>query len=247
MDALFASPLEDFVAERDRIAKEISSSGDKDTARSVRSVRKPSVVAWTLNQLARRDPDGLAALFDTGMAMREALERGDPTGAREAQGVRRSQLRRLGDAAGEILRAGGHAASSSHVDKVRAILLQATTDQVVAGAISEGRLTELPAGDALPDVFEGFTSASEEGDNDAGEDTRTTRRRERLEDRVEKHRTEAEAAAQEAARLAREAESARVAADAAEDVAAAAQRAADRAMRHLEEAQKELGDEARRS
>lgn len=246
LDALFASPLEDFVAERDRLAKEISTSGDKDAARSVKSLRKPSIVAWTLNQLARRDPDGLAGLVETGANMREALERGDPTGAREAQAVRRSQLRQLGDAASEILRAGGHAASSTHVDKVRAVLLQATTDQDIARAISEGRLTELPAADALPDAFEGFTSAGVEG-GDAAEDTRPTRRRQRLEERVEKLRTEAEAAAQEAARLARAAESVRVAAEAAEDVAAAAQRAADRAMRHLEEAEKELRDDARRS
>jgi hypothetical protein len=247
IDALFASPLEDFIAERDRLAGELSASGSKDVARSVKSLRKPSVVVWTLNQLARSESDRLQALFETGESMRLALERGGPKAAREAQADRRSHLKQLGDAASEILRAAGHATSSGHVDKVRSILLQATTDQDIARSISEGRLTAEPTPGALPDVFESVAAASGEGGDERAEDERTSRRRARWEQRVEALRTDAESSSQEAARLAREAESARVAADAAEDVAIAARRAADRAFRHLEDAERELRNQDRPS
>jgi hypothetical protein len=238
VDALFASPLEDFIAERDRLAKDLSASGEKDAARSVMSLRKPSVVVWTLNQLARTERDRLQALFATGESMRLSLEQGDPKGARGVQADRRSQLKRLGDAASELLRAGGHAASPGHVEKVRSILLQATTDHDLARAISEGRLTKEPTGDALPDAFEGLGLPRD----DPAEDARATRRRRRLQERVEELRSEAETASRQAARLARDAASARLAADAAEDVATAAQRAADRTLKHLEDAEKELRD-----
>jgi hypothetical protein len=240
LDALFAVPLEDFTAERDRIAKELSASGEKDAARAVKSIRKPSIVVWTLNQLARTGSERLRALFETGENMRRSLEAGDGKGARREQADRRSKLKRLGDDAADILRAGGHAASSGHIEKIRSILLQATTDHDVARSISEGRLTTEPSGDALPDVFGDVGSGLGEASDEALEDAPAVRRRRRLEERIEKLRTEAEAASQEAARLARDAESARLTADAAEDVANAAQRAAERALNHLEDAEKEL-------
>ncbi|MQA99970.1 MAG: hypothetical protein GEU78_06710 [Actinobacteria bacterium] len=247
IDALFASPLEDFIAERDRLAGQLSASGSKDAARSVKSLRKPSVVVWALNQLARSEPDRLQALFETGESMRLALERGDPRATREAQTDRRSHLKQLGGAAGRILGAAGHATSSGHVDKVRSILLQATTDQDMARSISEGRLTVEPTPGALPDVFDSVPPPSGDGGDERAEDERASRRRARREQRVEALRSGAESASQEAARLAREAESARLAADAAEDVATAAQRAADRALRHLEDAERELRDQDRPS
>ena len=50
LDDLYGAPLEDFVAERKRLAKKLAGDEAKDFAKA----RKPNVAAWVLNQLARR-------------------------------------------------------------------------------------------------------------------------------------------------------------------------------------------------
>ncbi len=84
IDELYGVPLEDFVAARDELAKELIAAGDGDEAKRVKSLRKPTVTAWTLNRLARERPELMAAL---------------------ARRPRRAAVRRLGDgAAGSIRR-----------------------------------------------------------------------------------------------------------------------------------------------
>src|SRR4051812_28617732 len=56
-DALFAVPLEDFVAERTALARALRAEGDRPAATAVGKLRKPTPAAWALNRLARSDPD----------------------------------------------------------------------------------------------------------------------------------------------------------------------------------------------
>ena len=48
IDDLYAVPLEDFVAARDELAKELNAAGDGDEAERVKSLRKPTATAWVL-------------------------------------------------------------------------------------------------------------------------------------------------------------------------------------------------------
>ena len=50
---LFAAPLDEFVATRNRIAKELRAEGNETEAADVAALRKPTTVVWGLNQLAR--------------------------------------------------------------------------------------------------------------------------------------------------------------------------------------------------
>ncbi|HEX6580351.1 MAG TPA: hypothetical protein VF195_05715, partial [Actinomycetota bacterium] len=59
IDELYGLPLERFTAERDALAKELASAGDRDGAARVKALRKPVVAAWAVNLLAREDPDGV--------------------------------------------------------------------------------------------------------------------------------------------------------------------------------------------
>jgi hypothetical protein len=45
----YAGPLEGFVRRRDSLAKELRSSGDRESATTVKGLRKPSRTAWALN------------------------------------------------------------------------------------------------------------------------------------------------------------------------------------------------------
>ena len=70
---LYGLPLDEFVKARDTLAKELRKAGKTEAADEVKALRKPSVSAWTVNQLARRYPQELKALVKTGDVSDEAL------------------------------------------------------------------------------------------------------------------------------------------------------------------------------
>ena len=56
VDALYAVRPEEFVAARAALVKELKADGQKAEAAQVAKRRRPSVVAWALNQVAREQP-----------------------------------------------------------------------------------------------------------------------------------------------------------------------------------------------
>ncbi|MGH2789258.1 MAG: hypothetical protein ACRDJV_15380, partial [Actinomycetota bacterium] len=94
LDALYALPLEDFTAARNELVRQLQDAGDKGTAEEVRSLRKPSLAAWAVNQLARRHTDELRKLLD----LRE-LASGDASALRAAATERRKLVASLTDRA----------------------------------------------------------------------------------------------------------------------------------------------------
>ena len=62
LQRLYAVPPEEFVAVRNALAKELVQAGNRKTAEEVKSLRKPTVVVWALNRVARDHRDGVEAL-----------------------------------------------------------------------------------------------------------------------------------------------------------------------------------------
>ena len=56
IDQLFALPLDEFTAARNELARRLKQDGDAEAAEGVRGLAKPTVAAWAVNQLARREP-----------------------------------------------------------------------------------------------------------------------------------------------------------------------------------------------
>src|ERR1700736_687615 len=71
---LYGLPLDRFVAERDVLASALRADGRREEAVEVGALRKPSVVAWAVNQVVRTQGRTVAELFDAGDALREAQE-----------------------------------------------------------------------------------------------------------------------------------------------------------------------------
>jgi hypothetical protein len=73
--ALYRLPLEEFVAARDQLARQLRAAGDRDGARPVAGLRRPSISAWAANQLAHAAPNAMAELPDAGAALQQAYLR----------------------------------------------------------------------------------------------------------------------------------------------------------------------------
>lgn len=59
---LYSGPLGDFIARRDAHAKELRAAGDREAASAVKSLRKPSRMAWALNRVVHRQPDAMSSI-----------------------------------------------------------------------------------------------------------------------------------------------------------------------------------------
>src|SRR6187397_557328 len=69
-DELFGLPLPDFTPARDARAKELKA--DKALAAAVKALKKPSLAAWVVNLLVRRDAEQVEQVLAVGAALREA-------------------------------------------------------------------------------------------------------------------------------------------------------------------------------
>ena len=68
-DELFSAPVEDFVARRDALVKQLKAEGDKEQAAVVKSWRRPSRVVGALNRLALTDDGATADFVDAARAL----------------------------------------------------------------------------------------------------------------------------------------------------------------------------------
>ena len=146
VDELFLLPLREFTAARDRLAAQLVAAKQRDRARVVKALRRPTVAAWVVNQLAHRHAAAVRRLLDAGAVLRRAQyalgRRGSADDFRAATKRRQETLRELRALAAPLLREAG---SAAHLDDVLATLEAASVDPAAAKAVTSGRLSrELP-------------------------------------------------------------------------------------------------------
>jgi hypothetical protein len=143
-DALYGLPMEDFVAERGAVAKRLRAASEREVAKQVAALRKPSVAAWTVNQLVRSRGSDVAAFREAAERLHEAqaalLEgRGSPAELREAQGAERAAVATLLELARGLF-PGGREPGEATLERVAATLHAAATDASVRDDVLSGRL-----------------------------------------------------------------------------------------------------------
>jgi hypothetical protein len=74
-DRLFGLPLDEFTTARNGLARQLKRDGDAEGAAAVQALPKPTVAAWTVNQLARGDAAAVRTLLDAAEALRAAQNR----------------------------------------------------------------------------------------------------------------------------------------------------------------------------
>jgi ElaB/YqjD/DUF883 family membrane-anchored ribosome-binding protein len=144
-DRLHAVPLEEFVAERKRLAKELRGAGEREAAAELSRFPKPTPPAWALNQLAREEPDTVAGWLDAAAGLRDATEnagRSSGDAVRAAIAAHRDATRALLAAARDRTRPNGRELSEPMLDRVRDLLGAATADPELAERLRAGRIVE---------------------------------------------------------------------------------------------------------
>jgi hypothetical protein len=144
-DDLYGLPVEEFTKARDELAKELRNTGRKEAADEVKSLRKPSVSAWAVNQAVRRRPQEAKALVKAGDELRKA-QRGvvsgrDPAQLREATTAHRRLVEELTEEARAALDERGAAAAAT-VTRVAQTLRAASIDKETSKALTAGTLAE---------------------------------------------------------------------------------------------------------
>ncbi|MFW0788554.1 hypothetical protein [Gordonia sp. CPCC 205333] len=71
-DELYGLDPADFVAVRKERAAQAKADGSRELAREIGLLRKPTLVGWAVNVLARESADDVASLLEVGDALREA-------------------------------------------------------------------------------------------------------------------------------------------------------------------------------
>ncbi|HET8822340.1 MAG TPA: hypothetical protein VFM57_12385 [Thermoleophilaceae bacterium] len=135
----------EFTRARDERAKELRKSGDREAADGVKNLRKPTVAAWALNQLARQRGKELGRLLSAGEGLRAAqaklLAGGDRSTFQKAAAAERALVAELTGATREIVSEAGERAGAGLDEKVSATLHAAALDADTAEELRDGRLT----------------------------------------------------------------------------------------------------------
>jgi hypothetical protein len=214
LDELYAAPLDEFIARRTALAKQLKAEGRADEAAEVGGARKPSVPLWTVNQLARRNKPAVENVVRASDALRQALGKGEHDAFAAAQKEQTDALRRLRDAARSLL----GKATDPVLERVVSTFRTASVDDDLRDDLLAGRLTEEPESsgfEALAGLSFASAGARKPSEKPKREEDGRTERVKQATKALQEAKAEARARDREARDVERAAEKARKAADAA--------------------------------
>jgi hypothetical protein len=243
LDRLYAAPRDEFVKLRNELARRFREEGERAIATRIGELKKPSVSAWAVNQLARRRELDMQRLINAGEALenahRDAISGGDASGFEEARRDEDAAVRRLLAAAEEL-----GPVSEATLDRIGKTLRAAAATPDGRRAVKQGRLEEdlePPGFDALVGLAPPQAPARKGRARPAPDDRRQRRRQiETLRDKKRDADAKSKQAADEARNLERRAREADQAAKKAHRDAASARKRADAAAAQAQRLEAEL-------
>jgi hypothetical protein len=237
---LYALPRDEFIPARTELARRLKEAGRSDEAAQVAKLRKPTVSAWAVNQLARGEAKTLGELVEAGERLKKAQRSGKDL--RTAAAERRRLIDRLVRSASAILKGAGHGDSPATIQGVAHSLEAIATDTDALDQIRRGVLEkELPAPAGFGELagLQIVTSGKTTEEARPSKARKPTKVDQRAREKVDRLSGQAEQAEEEARSLAEAAAKAERAAIRARNDA---QRAEDRATKARERADKAAND-----
>jgi geranylgeranyl pyrophosphate synthase len=168
IDALFRLPLAEFTGERNALAARLKKEGRRNDADRVKLLAKPSISAWTVNQLYWDHREVFNQLMATGKRLRPAHKlrlAGKVAGMRDSLDARREVLVQLSDLAEELLREAGSNPSPDTLRRVTTTLEALSAYALLSDGPTPGRLSndlDPPSFDSLASLMSGAATIEEE-------------------------------------------------------------------------------------
>ncbi|HUC34001.1 MAG TPA: hypothetical protein VMS14_11385 [Ilumatobacteraceae bacterium] len=137
VDELYELAPAEFIAARDAIVKQLKGEGRKEAADAVKALRRPTVLGWSVNQVARSEPAMLKDLRAAGEAVRDAQ-------AHALKGERselRAAVQRHRKVVGDMAAKAAALAGVQYRDEAAATFEAASIDDNSFALLSQGRLT----------------------------------------------------------------------------------------------------------
>ncbi len=131
----------DFTSVRDVRASEAKRVGDRELARAIGKLRRPTASAWIANVLVRERGDQVQSMLALGAAIRQAQAQLAKDDLRQLQRERRRAIAALLDEAAGLARDRGESLSSAVTRDLEATLEAALLDPEAATALRAGMLT----------------------------------------------------------------------------------------------------------
>jgi hypothetical protein len=157
VDALFKLPLAEFTGARNALAAQLKKTGAVDDASIVKSLAKPSISAWAVNQVYWQHRDEFDDLMAAGNRLQQLQTSGfaGKVGAMRASlDARREALTHLSDLTTTLLKEAGHNPTVETIRRVTTTLEALSSYAGVDGGPTPGRLTQ----DVDPPGFETLAS-----------------------------------------------------------------------------------------
>ena len=136
-DRLYAGPADGFTDARNAAAREVD---DKALAAQVKKLKKPSVAAWSVNLLVRRESVQIDSVLELAESLRAAAEALDGDELRALTRQRRQLTTALASTARSLAREAGVRLTGPIVEQVEGMLTAAMLDPVAAQVVRTGRV-----------------------------------------------------------------------------------------------------------
>jgi hypothetical protein len=141
-DELYGLPPDEFVPARDDRAAAARSAGDRELARAIGRLRRPTRAAWLANLLARHRAEQLDGLVSLSRGLAQAQQELDGDALRALSGQRHRLVAAMAREAARLARGKGEAVSDALLRELQGILDAALADPAVAEQVRAGRLTK---------------------------------------------------------------------------------------------------------
>jgi hypothetical protein len=141
-DELYGAEPEQFIELRKARAAEARAAGDRDLAKQITQLRRPTRSAWVVNLLSGQAAQELTDLLDLGAALAEAQQRLSVAELRKLSSQRHAAIAALVRRGSQLAEVHGHTATESTLREVSDTLQAALSDPSVAEVVRAGHLSQ---------------------------------------------------------------------------------------------------------
>jgi hypothetical protein len=140
-DELYAVPPDEFIGARDAAVAAARERGDRELAKAIGRLRRPTKAAWLANLLARHRAAQLDGLLGLAAGLADAQRTLDGTALRQLSSKRHQLVAAMAREAGRLAQEAGDPAAEGVLRELQGILDAALARPEIAEQVRSGRLT----------------------------------------------------------------------------------------------------------